>query len=60
MEAARSRRIRRPPRCRRHGLGSAEGAALARRPGGWQVISWALIMALPIMGGLARATSPGV
>lgn len=31
------------------GLGYAEGATLSRRLGGWQVISWALILALPVM-----------
>ncbi|MDY0921642.1 MULTISPECIES: DMT family transporter [unclassified Leclercia] len=31
------------------GLGYAEGAALTRECGGWQVISWALILALPFM-----------
>ena len=31
------------------GLGYAEGAALSRRVGGWQVISWALLLALPLM-----------
>lgn len=31
------------------GLGYAEGAKLSRRLGGWQVISWALILALPVM-----------
>ena len=31
------------------GLGSAEGATLSRRLGGWQVISWALVLALPVM-----------
>ncbi|MCK1388188.1 DMT family transporter [Bradyrhizobium sp. 21] len=31
------------------GLGYAEGAALSRRLGGWQVISWALLLALPLM-----------
>ena len=31
------------------GLGYAEGAKLSRRLGGWQVISWALVLALPIM-----------
>jgi len=31
------------------GLGYAEGAALTRVCGGWQVISWALILALPFM-----------
>jgi drug/metabolite transporter (DMT)-like permease len=31
------------------GLGYAEGAKLSRTLGGWQVISWALILALPLM-----------
>ena len=31
------------------GLGYAEGAALTRESGGWQVISWSLILALPFM-----------
>lgn len=31
------------------GLGYAEGGRLARRLGGWQVISWALLMTLPVM-----------
>ena len=31
------------------GLGYAEGAVLARRLGGWQVICWALVLALPAM-----------
>ncbi len=31
------------------GLGYAEGARLSRALGGWQVISWALILSLPIM-----------
>lgn len=31
------------------GLGYAEGGALSRRLGGWQVISWALLLALPLM-----------
>ncbi|HEJ7054678.1 TPA: DMT family transporter [Serratia marcescens] len=30
------------------GLGYAEGAVLSRRIGGWQVISWALVGALPL------------
>jgi drug/metabolite transporter (DMT)-like permease len=33
------------------GLGYAEGAVLSRRLGGWQVISWALVLALPAMLG---------
>lgn len=41
------------------GLGYAEGAALSRRLGGWQVISWALLLALPMMAGVALATLPG-
>lgn len=35
------------------GLGYAEGGRLARRLGGWQVISWALLLALPVMLPLA-------
>ncbi|VFS89251.1 Uncharacterised protein [Raoultella planticola] len=31
------------------GLGYAEGAKLTRVLGGWQVISWALIISLPFM-----------
>lgn len=31
------------------GMGYAEGANLTRRLGGWQVISWALVGALPLM-----------
>ena len=41
------------------GLGYAEGATLSRRLGGWQVISWALVLALPVMAALALATRPG-
>ena len=40
------------------GLGYAEGATLSRRLGGWQVISWALVLALPMMATLALATLP--
>ncbi|WP_232629358.1 DMT family transporter [Methylobacterium sp. Leaf118] len=40
------------------GLGYAEGAGLSRRLGGWQVISWALLLALPAMAGLALAAWP--
>jgi drug/metabolite transporter (DMT)-like permease len=40
------------------GLGYAEGAALSRRLGGWQVISWALVLSLPAMLALALATRP--
>lgn len=32
------------------GLGYAEGARLSRSLGGWQVISWALVLSLPLMG----------
>jgi drug/metabolite transporter (DMT)-like permease len=31
------------------GLGYAEGARLSRKLGGWQVISWALVLSLPVM-----------
>lgn len=40
------------------GLGYAEGAALSRRLGGWQVICWALVLSLPIMLALTFATLP--
>lgn len=40
------------------GLGYAEGARLTRIFGGWQVISWALIIALPFMLTLALFTRP--
>lgn len=40
------------------GLGYAEGATLSRRLGGWQVISWALALALPVMGTLALLVWP--
>lgn len=42
------------------GLGYAEGATLARRLGGWQVISWALLVAVPLMGVIAVTTRPDV
>lgn len=40
------------------GLGYAEGAKLSRRLGGWQVISWALVVALPMMAAVALVTLP--
>ncbi|HEX2890584.1 DMT family transporter [Vineibacter terrae] len=40
------------------GLGYAEGAALSRRLGGWQVISWALVLASPVMAVVALTTLP--
>lgn len=40
------------------GLGYAEGAKLSRRLGGWQVISWALLISLPIMAVIALLTAP--
>jgi drug/metabolite transporter (DMT)-like permease len=40
------------------GLGYAEGAVLSRRLGGWQVISWALLLASPVMLLLAALTWP--
>lgn len=40
------------------GLGYAEGGKLARRLGGWQVISWALLLASPIMLTIGLATLP--
>ncbi|MDO8884585.1 DMT family transporter [Pseudotabrizicola sp.] len=40
------------------GLGYAEGAVLSRRFGGWQVISWALVLSLPVMAALMVASWP--
>jgi len=40
------------------GLGYAEGGRLSRRLGGWQVISWALLMTLPAMLPLTLADWP--
>lgn len=40
------------------GLGYAEGATLSRRLGGWQVISWALLLALPVTLAAALASAP--
>ena len=40
------------------GLGYAEGARLSRRLGGWQVISWALVLSLPVMLALTLAVAP--
>lgn len=40
------------------GLGYAEGAKLSRRLGGWQVISWALLLAAPLMLVLGIMTFP--
>ncbi|WP_421912651.1 DMT family transporter [Mesorhizobium sp.] len=40
------------------GLGYAEGAALSRKLGGWQVICWALALSLPIMLVLTFVTLP--
>ncbi len=40
------------------GLGYAEGARLTPRLGGWQVISWSLVLSLPVMLPLAAATLP--
>ena len=40
------------------GLGYAEGGRLSRRLGGWQVISWALVISLPLMLPLAIWQAP--
>ncbi|WP_159952902.1 DMT family transporter [Rhizobium sp. 18065] len=40
------------------GLGYAEGARLSRQLGGWQVISWALLLSMPVMLVLALLTLP--
>lgn len=42
------------------GLGYAEGATLSRRLGGWQVISWALLLSLPAMAIIAMFTAPAI
>ncbi|GLS20064.1 transporter [Labrys miyagiensis] len=41
------------------GLGYAEGARLSRELGGWQVISFALALSLPVMLPLALCWAPG-
>jgi drug/metabolite transporter (DMT)-like permease len=40
------------------GLGYAEGAKLSRTLGGWQVICWALVLALPVMATLTAVLLP--
>lgn len=40
------------------GLGYAEGARLSRTLGGWQVISWSLVLALPVMLPAALLSMP--
>lgn len=40
------------------GLGYAEGARLSRTLGGWQVISWALVLSLPVMAVLTFVLRP--
>ena len=40
------------------GMAYAEGARLSRHLGGWQVISWALVLALPAMLALSLVTAP--
>lgn len=40
------------------GLGYAEGARLSRTLGGWQVISWALVLSLPVMAVLTVVLRP--
>lgn len=40
------------------GLGYAEGARLSRSLGGWQVISWALVLSLPLMLLLSLYSAP--
>jgi drug/metabolite transporter (DMT)-like permease len=40
------------------GLGYAEGAKLSRTLGGWQVISWALVLSLPVMIPLTGFMAP--
>jgi drug/metabolite transporter (DMT)-like permease len=40
------------------GLGYAEGAKLSRTLGGWQVISWALVLSLPLVAVLSWVYRP--
>jgi drug/metabolite transporter (DMT)-like permease len=40
------------------GLGYAEGAKLSHKLGGWQVISWALVLTLPLMAAGTLLTLP--
>ena len=40
------------------GLGYAEGARLSRGLGGWRVISWALVLSLPVTAPLAVLEAP--
>ena len=40
------------------GLGYAEGGRLSRKLGGWQVISWALVISLPVMLVLSFVAMP--
>lgn len=40
------------------GLGYAEGAKLSQKLGGWQVISWALVLSLPLMAPLVFLSAP--
>ncbi|MBB6225702.1 DMT family transporter [Rhizobium leguminosarum] len=40
------------------GLGYAEGGRLSRTLGGWQVISWALVLSLPVMAVVAFLYRP--
>ncbi|OHV77535.1 DMT family transporter [Ensifer sp. LCM 4579] len=40
------------------GFGYAEGASLSRKLGGWQVISWALVLSLPAMTMLMLLSMP--
>ncbi|MGA9606801.1 MAG: DMT family transporter [Rouxiella badensis] len=40
------------------GLGYAEGGVLSRVLGGWQVISWALVISLPLSAGAMLYTAP--
>jgi drug/metabolite transporter (DMT)-like permease len=40
------------------GLGYAEGAKLSRSLGGWQVICWALVLALPLMLMMTAISAP--
>ncbi len=42
------------------GLGYAEGGILSRKLGGWQVISWALVISLPLTAVMMLFTAPHI
>ena len=41
-------------------IGYAQGGALSRDLGGWQVICWALLISLPVLGGVLALLAPSM